>query len=201
MRRLFESAGFTDVRIEDRYWDEGDSEAKDTRRPDIVAFNPRNRKRYVIDVVGAWAGHPGGAARGKWRVPGKAADAKAAGKWTSYRGALARQETGGRGWMVKTSLGARDEFVPFAFEVGGALGREAEDLIGEAVSVAEYNRKGLGDLAHWSALNWEGHWRQRIGVEIMRGVARCIQRSADSSSMVASVSGRRRNLEYDRHCC
>jgi len=105
------------------------------------------------------------------------------------------------GWMVKTSLGARDEFVPFAFEVGGALGREAEELIGEAVRVAEYNRKGLGDLAHWSALNWEGHWRQRIGVEIMRGVARCIQRSADSSSMVASVSGRRRNLEYDRHCC
>ena len=103
--------------------------------------------------------------------------------------------------MVKTSLGARDEFVPFAFEVGGALGREAEDLIGEAVRVAEYNRKGLGDLAHWSALNWEGHWRQRIGVEIMRGVARCIQRSADSSSMATSVSGRRRNLEYDRHCC
>ena len=40
--------------------------------------------------------------------------------------------------------GARDEFVPFAFEVGGALGREAEELIGEAVRVAEYNRKGPG---------------------------------------------------------
>ena len=45
------------------------------------------------------------------------------------------------------------------------------------------------------------HWRQRIGVEIMRGVARCIQRSADSSSMATTVSSRRRNLEYDRHCC
>ena len=128
-------------------------------------------------------------------------EVKATGKWASYRGALERQEQGGRGWMVKTSLGASDEFVPFAFEVGGALGREAEDLIGEAIRVAEYNRKGLGDLAHWSALNWEGHWRQRIGVEIMRGVARCIQRSADSSSMATTVSSRRRNLEYDRHCC
>ena len=47
-------------------------------------------------------------------------------EWASYRGALDRQEQGGRGWMVKTSLGASDEFVPFAFEVGGALGREAE---------------------------------------------------------------------------
>ena len=91
-------------------------------------------------------------------------------------------------------------FVP-ACSLVDKEGREAEELVGEAVRVAEYNRKGLGDLAHWSALNWEGHWRQRIGVEIMRGVARCIQRSADSSSMVASVSGRRRNLEYDRHCC
>ena len=84
---MLESAGFEDVCIEDtsRYWDEGDSEEKDTRRPDIVAFNPtsRNRKRYVIDVVGAWAGHPGGALRGKWRVPGKAANVKARGKWTS----------------------------------------------------------------------------------------------------------------------
>ena len=103
--------------------------------------------------------------------------------------------------MVRESLGVSDEFVPFAFEVGGALGGEAEELIGEATRVAEYNRKGLGDLAHWSALNWEGHWRQRIGVEIMRGVARCVQRSADSSSMVATATGRRRNLEFDRHCC
>ena len=78
---------------------------------------------------------------------------------------------------------------------------EAEELIGEAIRVAEFNRKGVGDLAHWSALNWEGHWRQRIGVEIMRGVARCVQRSADCSSMVASASSRRRQLEFDRNCC
>eukprot|EP01043_Picozoa_sp_COSAG02_P002400 COSAG02_NODE_55_length_43887_cov_30.660364_21_plen_109_part_00 len=78
---------------------------------------------------------------------------------------------------------------------------EAEDLIGEAIRVAEFNRKGVGDLAHWSALNWEGHWRQRVGVEIMRGVARCVRRSADCSSMVASASSRRHEPEFDRNCC
>ena len=40
-------------------WDEGNAETKDTRRPDIAAFNPRDRRRYVIDVVGAWAVQPG----------------------------------------------------------------------------------------------------------------------------------------------
>ena len=46
--------------------------------------------------------------------------------------------------MVRESLGVSDEFVPFAFEVGGAPGGEAEELIGESTRVAEYNRKGLG---------------------------------------------------------
>ena len=45
------SAGFEDVQMEDRWWDEGEAEAKDTRRPDVTAFNPRDRRRYVIDVV------------------------------------------------------------------------------------------------------------------------------------------------------
>ena len=40
VRDMMESAGFEDVVIEDRWWDEGDGEAKDTRRPDITAFNP-----------------------------------------------------------------------------------------------------------------------------------------------------------------
>ena len=48
---MMQSAGFEDVQMEDRWWDEGDAETKDTRRPDITAFNPRDRRRYVIDVV------------------------------------------------------------------------------------------------------------------------------------------------------
>eukprot|EP01044_Picomonas_judraskeda_P027173 COSAG03_NODE_8530_length_794_cov_362.991367_2_plen_31_part_01 len=29
----------------------------------------------------------------------------------------------------------------------------------EAVKVAEFCRKGQGDLQHWSAMSWWGHWR------------------------------------------
>eukprot|EP01044_Picomonas_judraskeda_P014107 COSAG03_NODE_2207_length_3012_cov_7.757981_1_plen_304_part_00 len=35
LKLMMESAGFEDVVMEDRWWDEGDDEAKDTRRPDI----------------------------------------------------------------------------------------------------------------------------------------------------------------------
>ena len=55
-------------------------------------------------------------------------------------------------------------------DVGGAMT--------EVVRVAEYTRKGRGDLEHWSAMSWGGHWRQRIAVEIVRGLARCVERSA-----------------------
>eukprot|EP01043_Picozoa_sp_COSAG02_P104747 COSAG02_NODE_40755_length_401_cov_6.400662_1_plen_88_part_10 len=47
---MMESAGFENVVIEDRWWDEGDGEAKDTRRPGITAFNPRTRRWYVLDI-------------------------------------------------------------------------------------------------------------------------------------------------------
>ena len=43
--------------------------------------------------------------------------------------------------------------------------------------MAEHCRKGRGDLEHWSAMSWGGHWRQRISVEIVRGLARCVERS------------------------
>ena len=51
-------------------------------------------------------------------------------------------------------------------------------LLSKAAKVAEHCRRGVGDLTHWSAMIWGGHWRQRIGVEIARGLARCIERAA-----------------------
>ena len=60
LKLMMESAGFEDVVMEDRWWDEGDDEAKDTRRPDITAYNPKIRRRVVIDAVGAWATQAGG---------------------------------------------------------------------------------------------------------------------------------------------
>ena len=54
--------------------------------------------------------------------------------------------------------------MPFAFEVGGAMGDGPEDFLSEAAKVAEHScRRGIGDLTHWSAMIWGGHWRQRMG--------------------------------------
>ena len=54
--------------------------------------------------------------------------------------------------------------MPFAFEVGGAMGDGPEDFLSEAAKVAEHCRRGVGDLARWSAMIWGGtlaaaHWR------------------------------------------
>ena len=50
--------------------------------------------------------------------------------------------------------------MPFAFGIGGALGIEAEAFMIEAVKLAEFCRKGQGDMQHWSAMSWRGHWGQ-----------------------------------------
>ena len=200
VRDMMESAGFEDVVIEDRWWDEGDGEAQDTRRPDITAFNPRTRRRYVLDIVGAWASKAGGEDEDGQRVAGHAASGKERGKVLSYRGAMKRQDEGGLGWLVKHKSVAKDEFVPFGFEVGGALGAEAEGFLAECVRVAEWKNQGVGDLAFWSSITWGGHWRERIGVEIARGVARCVEKAATGGwGGSAATSGR--HHEFDRDCC
>ena len=66
-------------------------------------------------------------------------------KWRSYKGALRRQTEGGAGWLIVKGKGAAaDVFVPFAFEVGGALGREAEESLRECTAVAEWKNQGVG---------------------------------------------------------
>ena len=112
---------------------------------------------------------------------------------------ISRQEEGGKGWLVKGKGTVADVFVPFAFEVGGALGREAEEFLRECTAVAEWKNQGVGDLAHWSSMTWGGHWRQRIGVEIARGVARCVERAA-TGGWASSGTGRGCSHEYDPDC-
>ena len=91
-------------------------------------------------------------------------------------------------------------FVPFGFEVGGALGKKAQKFLAEARRVAEWKNRGVGDLIHWSSVTWGGHWEQRIGVEIARGVARCVEKAA-TGGWAGSTSKRYRSHEYDRDCC
>ena len=42
--------------------------------------------------------------KGPWRDPGHSANGKAQSKWRSYKGALARQEAGGPGWLTKSTM-------------------------------------------------------------------------------------------------
>ena len=42
-----------------------------------------------------------------------------------------------------------DEFVPFGFEVGGALGAKAELFMAECVRVAEWKNRPRGYRAAW----------------------------------------------------
>ena len=99
LRAMMESAGFEDIEEEDRWWDEGDDEAKDTRRQDITAFNPRNRRRYVIDVVGAWAIQPGGGqgwqVEGAWSLGGRQG-----GEEVDELSRRSEAAEGGRYWVV-----------------------------------------------------------------------------------------------------
>ena len=106
-----------------------------------------------------------------------------------------------RGWLVSGKCNAPDLFVPFGFEVGGALGDKAEWLMAESVRVAEWKNQGVGDLAFWSSMTWGGHWRERIGVEIARGVARCVERAATTGGWARSGTSRSCSHEYDRDCC
>ena len=142
---MLESAGFTDIHWEDRWWDTRQDESANTRRPDVTAFNPRNRRRYVIDVVGAWK-EIASIAQG-WKQDGAGARSSERAKWRSYNESLEEQAKGGRGWLCGSKSVSTDKFVPFAFEVGGALSVEVEDFT-EVVRVAEYTRKGRGDLEH-----------------------------------------------------
>jgi hypothetical protein len=70
----------------------------------------------------------------------------------------------------------------------------------EAVKVAKFCRKGQGDLQHWSAMSWRGHWRQRIGVEIVRGLARIVERAATADQTGGHVSGPASSLEWSQDC-
>ena len=85
----------------------------------------------LLDVVGAWAVQPGGG-QGSWRKEGHSANGKAQFKWRSYKGELGvgeAEKAGGPGWLAKSTTKETDIFVPFAFEVGGALGDGSEDFL------------------------------------------------------------------------
>eukprot|EP01043_Picozoa_sp_COSAG02_P003899 COSAG02_NODE_98_length_37150_cov_39.614207_28_plen_159_part_00 len=84
---------------------------------------------------------------------------------------------------------------------------DSEALIGEDLSdlapyfeMAYIGEEGEHGNWFWSSMTWGGHWRERIGVEIARGVARCVEKAARGGwGGSAATSGR--HHEFDRDCC
>ena len=61
------------------------------------------------------------------------------------------------------------KFVPFAIERDGAWGSEAHQAFGSIVEAAQAGVDA--EAFHWSAMNFERHWRQRVTVALGRGQA------------------------------
>ena len=92
-----------------------------------------------------------------------------------------------------------DHFQNEKLALSGFFKQWLEEFLRECMAVAEWKNQGVGDLAHWSSMTWGGHWRQRIGVEIARGVARCVERAA-TGGWAGSGTGRGCSHEYDPDC-
>ena len=67
--------------------------------------------------------------------------------------------------------GDGERFVPLSFEISGTWGVEMRELFAEGCKLARRHRSA--DLFHWSAIEFMGHWRQRLSsVALGRGRAR-----------------------------
>ena len=69
-----------------------------------------------------------------------------------------------------------DRFVPLGYEVGGAWGPSAANAFEEvlAVKAATTNR----ELTDFSIIKFAQHWREAIGVAILRGAAAVVAQAA-----------------------
>jgi len=172
---FLKAAGYIDVKLEDRTWDVGPRVAQarqdlgrnlhQHRRPDIVCRHPYSGRVYVLDTTIAWRGMANAGLA--YAEPGWAAAKAEARKNAAYAAALERQAE---------RFGNGERFVPLAFEISGTWGVGMRELFAEGCKLA--GRQRSADLFHWSAMEFMGHWRQRLSVALGRGRARCLEAAA-----------------------
>ena len=88
-------------------------------------------------------------------------------------------------------------FVPFAIERDGAWGSEAHQAF---ASIVEAAQAGVdAEAFHWSAMNFERHWRQRVAVALGRGQALIVTQAAERAHRKREPVGRqsREHCPYD----
>ena len=84
----------------------------------------------------------------------------------------------------------RSHFVPLAFERDGQWGPRAVSALASIVEVA---KQGVDvEAFHWSAMNFNRHWRQRVAMSLGRGQALIISRAAERAH-------RRRRTQLGKH--
>jgi hypothetical protein len=172
---FLKAAGYIDVKLEDRTWDVGPRVAQarqelgrnlhQHRRPDIVCRHPYSGRVYVLDTTIAWRGMANAGLA--YAEPGWAAAKAEARKNAAYAAALERQAE---------RFGNGERFVPLSFEISGTWGVGMRELFAEGCKLA--GRQRSTDLFHWSAMEFVGHWRQRLSVALGRGRARCLEAAA-----------------------
>jgi len=79
LKAMLVSAGFVDVKEEDRWWDPDAPLGARKKRPDVTAIHPKTHVRWIFDVTVAWSlkGDPATA-------PLASSEAAAARKWSDY---------------------------------------------------------------------------------------------------------------------
>jgi hypothetical protein len=172
---LLKSAGFQDIRLEDRSFDAAATGTDvEHRRPDIVCT--WGGARYILDITIAWASDVGAA---EWRPVAYDADEKGKGKDRAYQAAMGREAEGGEGWFESMRCARTDHFVPLAYESNGEWGTRAKEFFKLVCEIAGTEGTRSADCYHWSAMTYGRHWRHRMAVILGRGRVTCLRRSAD----------------------
>ena len=128
-------------------------------------------QRWVLDVSAAWAPVAAGAAA---RL---AARGREQCKNGAYKVAMKRVKDLQESGVARAQTGWLDDrFVPLGYEVGGAWGPSAANAFEEvlAVKAATTNR----ELTDFSIIKFAKHWREAIGVAILRGAAAVVAQAA-----------------------
>ena len=214
---LLKNAGFVDVKLEDRDWDQeghtyvpGEYQPGDRRRPDITCRDPRDGSRWIFDATICWR-EVKTKADGT-RELGAGAHIKEQAKIFAYRAGVKRVEKqqrekrerlGTAGTIFDEGLPSLN-FVPLGFEIGGSWGPQAQEMLREVAECARGQRSV--ELYGWAAATYTKHWRQRIGCILGRGRAQVIssavtdhhkQSAASQRNGESADGGRRESQEHD----
>ena len=167
---LAKNAGAIAVALEPRGWDEGGAYDKH-KRPDIEWINAATRRFTITDVTIDWTMTVGSGTEHAEGAEKRKVDA--------YKTAMQRNR--------ESAARARrqpDDFAPLGFAKNGAWGPQAQRIFKDLCAMLSV-RTMSADLYGWSAMTFEKHWLQRIGVTQARARAALLTEGVRSRQQAA----------------